>query len=218
MVPATRTHGLPAPQAIARNKRFEHDGPGSLSAKGARHDNDYVKVRDIKILPTIDEILSLRAPYMPPKSTTQPHFLPKGPERLIDTLFRQLRHDNVEVLKDCIYAAAQKLEAADDIPSDYEPRQETPNGNRHYLYWGVEIEELRFDDRKGLFARISYACPKSLRGRKIFKSGRFERGMVVALVGIDDGDVNLSVTFFEVHLCQSTESMDPRDGKGQRGT
>lgn len=207
-----------APREIAKGVDcFDQDGPGHLSVAGKRHDNDHVNVRDIKVFPTVDEILSRRAPYMPCKRITQPHFLECGPERLIDTLFRQLRHDNIEILKDCTYAAAQKLATVTKIPSNYEPCQETPNGNRHYFYWGAEFEELHFDDRLGLMATISYACPKSMRGRKMFKTGRFERGMVVALVGLDGDGASLSVTFFEVHVCHSTEPMDLRGGNGKKG-
>src|SRR5438034_9024762 len=87
-------------------KSFENDGPGNLSAAGARHDNDFVDIRDIRILPTADEILSRRAPYMPFKRFVLPHFLHRAPERLVDTLFRQLRHVNAEKLNDCVYSAA----------------------------------------------------------------------------------------------------------------
>ncbi|PGH04969.1 hypothetical protein AJ79_06926 [Helicocarpus griseus UAMH5409] len=195
---------------------FENDGPGCLSDLGARHDNDFVDIKNIRILPTADEILSRRQPYMPLKRFNQPHFLPRGPERLIDTLFRQLRHESIELLKDGAYTAAQKLATTAIPPSDYDPCEDTPNGNRCYIYWGAQFEELFFHDRKGLMVRLSYLCPKRLRGRKIFNSGRFENGMVVALVGLDDDGVGLSVTFFETYLSQSTDSMVSRGGKGKR--
>ncbi|KAK2761189.1 hypothetical protein FQN54_001710 [Arachnomyces sp. PD_36] len=217
--PATAPNHLSlVPREVAKgNKRFDDDGPGGLSAAGKRHDNDHVKIRDIQILPTTDEILAQRAPYMPYKCITQPHFLPRGPERLVDTLFRQLRHDNVEILKDCTYAAAQKLASTTDYKSNYDPRQETPNGNRHYLYWGAKIEELGFEDRKGLMVRVSFACPRNMRGRNMFRTGRLEKGMVAALVGLDDDGVSLSVTFFEIVLRQSTNAMEPNGGQGKRG-
>ncbi|KAK2783225.1 hypothetical protein FQN53_009311 [Emmonsiellopsis sp. PD_33] len=196
--------------------QFESDGPGHLAEAGARHDNDFVNIENIRILPTTDEILSLRSPYMPFKRFTRPHFLPRGPQRLLDTLFRQLRYENVEILKDCVYFAAQKLLTTETAPSDYDPCQDTPNGNRYYMYWGAKFEELIFHDRKGLLVRVSYACPRKLRGSRIFTSGRFENGMVVALVGIDDDGVSLSATFFETYLCQSTDSMASRGGKGKR--
>lgn len=217
-VPATPNYLSYHPRLVPKNRKcFENDGPGSLSSAGVRHDNDFVNVRDIRILPTTDEILSLRAPYMPYKRFNKPHFLDRGPERIIDTLFRQLRHDNVERLKDCVYAAAQKLCSTEVPPEDYEPCQETPGGNRYYMYWGAQFEDLRFEDRKGLIVQFSYNCPKSMRGRKIFTSGRFEKGMLMAAVGLDDDGVSLSATFFEVFLPQCTESMEIRGGNGVRG-
>lgn len=199
------------------NEQFDSDGPGVLSPEGPRHDNDFVNIRDIHILPTTDEILCLRPPFMPFKCFDQPHFLELGPERLIDTLFRQLRHDSVEILKDCTYEAAQKLVATDIPPMDYNPVQETSLGYRHRLYWDVAFEELLFDKYNGLMIRVSYSCPKGLRGSKMHGSGRFEPGMLVALVGVDNSNVGVSVTFFESYLCESTDSMNPRGGQGKRG-
>ncbi|KLJ08393.1 hypothetical protein EMPG_16163 [Blastomyces silverae] len=197
-------------------RHFENDGPGHLANAGARHDNDFVCIRNINILPTADEILSQRGPYMPFKRFNQPHFLPRGPERLIDTLFRHLRYENMEGLKDCVYLAAQKLLTISNHGSDYDPCEDTPNGNRCYMFWEAQFEELLFHDRQGLMVRISYLCPKKLRGRKIFNSGRFESGMVVALVGLDNEGNELSVIFFEAYLSQSTDSMVSRRGKGVR--
>lgn len=207
-----------SPKPIPKDDQcFDSDGPGSISSAGVRHDNDFVNISDIRILPTTDEILCLRRPYMPYKNFNKPHFLQRGPERLIDTLFRQLRHDNIERLKDCVYAAAQKLCTTEVPPQDYDPCEETKAGNRYYMYWGVQFEDLRFDDRKGLFVQFSYNCPKPMRGRKMFTSGRFEKGMLMAAVGLDDDGVSLSVTFFEVFLPQCTESMEVRGGNGVRG-
>ena len=36
-------------------KSFENDGPGNLSKKGYRHDNDHEDIVNIKLLPTTDE-------------------------------------------------------------------------------------------------------------------------------------------------------------------
>ena len=38
---------------------FDEDGPGSLSSAGARHDNDFESIKDIKILPTTDEVFPI---------------------------------------------------------------------------------------------------------------------------------------------------------------
>lgn len=180
---------------------FDTDGPGQLSVAGARHDNDYLHIRDIQILPTTDEILSRRSPYIPTKTPTSLHVLDAGPPRLLDTLFRQLRHDNVESIKDACYSASQKLATNNGgVSRDYEIRQETRNGTRYYLFWGVQFEELRGDERKGkgLVVRVSYNCPTYLCGRKMHSSGHLMDGMLAALVGLDDDGVSLSTTFFEV--------------------
>jgi hypothetical protein len=58
-----------APRPIPNEDQcFDSDGPGSISSAGVRHDNDFVKISDIRLLPTTDEILCLRRPYMPYKN------------------------------------------------------------------------------------------------------------------------------------------------------
>lgn len=200
---------------------FDHDGPGHLSVDGPRHDNDHADIGNIRILPTTDEILSRRSPYMPYKDFHLPHFLEAGQPRLLDTLFRQLRYDSTEAIIDACYHACQKLVislATQGAMSDvYQVRQDTPNGHRYSLFWDVGFEELIFDDQKGIIVRVSFACPTFLRGRRMHSSGFFDDGMLVALVGLDNIDSGLSVTFFETHLRESTDAMQSRDGKGIRG-
>lgn len=200
---------------------FEHDGPGRLSINGPRHDNDHVNIRNIRILPTADEILAHRRPYMPYKDFHLPHFLAAGQQRLLDTLFRQLRYDSTEAIIDACYHAGQRLLAfltkqisTLDI---YDVRQNTPNGTRYHLFSEVAFEELIFDETKGILVRVSFACPMYLRGRRMHSSGFFEDGMLLALLGLDNLDMGLSVTFFETHLRESTDAMLSRGGKGTRG-
>lgn len=200
---------------------FDHDGPGRLSINGPRHDNDHTNIRNIRILPTADEILARRPPYMPYKDFHLPHFLQAGQQRLIDTLFRQLRYDSTEAIIDACYHACQKLVAfltnQPPLIDIYDVRQDSPNGTRYHLFWDVAFEELIFDETKGILVRVSFACPTFLRGRKMHVSGFFEDGMLLALVGLDDLGTGLSVTFFEIHLRESTDAMQSRGGKGIRG-
>lgn len=203
------------------SKIFDHDGPGRLSINGPRHDNDHVNIRNIRILPTADEILAHRPPYMPFKDFHLPHFLGAGQQRLIDTLFRQLRYDSTEAIIDACYHACQKLVAhiTKQIPmvDIYDVRQDTPNGTRYHLFSDVAFEELIFDETKGILVRVSFACPIFLRSRRMHSSGFFEDGMLLALLGLDNLDKGLSVTFFETHLRESTDAMLSRGGKGTRG-
>src|SRR5690606_14350 len=49
----------------ARRFNFQVDPPGILSALGPRHDNDFAEVEKILILPTSEEILADRSPFLP---------------------------------------------------------------------------------------------------------------------------------------------------------
>ena len=42
--------------ALPSDRTFDEDGPGRLSTAGARHDNDFESIKDIRILPTTDEV------------------------------------------------------------------------------------------------------------------------------------------------------------------
>ena len=198
---------------------FNSDGPGILAAAGPRHDNDHEDIRDIKILPTTDEILSLRKPYMPHKDAQQ-HHLPRGQSRLLDTLFRQFRYEHTErVIDSCYHAAQQLANTKNDTNMPYSTVQrDTPRGVRYSLFGDIHFEEVFFHDRKGIVVQISYPCPQNLRGsRAMHSSGHFEDGMLVALVGLNTENNRMSTTFFEVHLRQSTDAMKPKTGNDSRG-
>ncbi|KAL9619933.1 MAG: hypothetical protein Q9160_005490 [Pyrenula sp. 1 TL-2023] len=195
---------------------FESDGPGHLSQKGARHDNDLVHVQNIQILPTTNEILAVdRPPYIPKKNLSHPHHLGHGPARLLDTLFRQLRYDSTEGLRDCCYTAAQYMASDEPTLTDNQTRQETASGRRFYLYNRAKIERTFADERKGLITQISFDCPKSLRKEKMTKSGRLEEGMLCALVSLK-ADGTPHFVFFEIFLRQTTFAMDSQGGNGLR--
>ena len=197
---------------------FGNDGPGYLSSNGPRHDNDHINIRDIEILPTADEILAVhRPPWMPKKNIAEPHFLAPGPLRLFDTLFRHLRFDSTESIRDICYSAAQFISLPQHQRARHpKARQDTPAGNRYFMYQNANIEELLAHEYKGMLVRVSYDCPNSMLGRQMQSSGRFEKGMLCALVGLDDDAERLSTTFFSVHLSQSTHSMQRTTGNSTR--
>lgn len=184
------------------------DGPGHLSSAGARHQNDHVDIRNITIIPTTDEILCPRQPYVPKKDLHHGSHLPNGQARLIDATFRQLRFDSTESLIDICYHASQRFVKSSSEPStlDYNHLYETPQGNRYAVFRDTKILELRFSERTGIGLYVTFSCPSSLRGQRIYKSTHLEKGMLVALIGIDDDHSSLSVTFFEVGHHESTES------------
>ncbi|KAI9790938.1 MAG: hypothetical protein M1833_001737 [Piccolia ochrophora] len=214
-----------APRVRTSGSIFDSDGPGHLShTRTSRHDNDHVDIRNIQILPTTDEVLALRAPFVPSKDVDLPHLFPSKDAQLLQTLFRQSRYDSTESLIDCSYFAAQSLvkdapgTKGNAVPLSYEyhVRQETPKGNRCALFRDVAFEDVHFLPNKGINLRVSYACPSALQRGKIHTAGVLETGTLVALVGLDKNGFSLSVTFMEVHLRESTDGMLSRGGKGRR--
>ncbi|KAH0543461.1 hypothetical protein FGG08_002226 [Glutinoglossum americanum] len=193
---------------------FDDKGPGQLSGHGYRHDNDHVNIRHIQILPTMDEILSQRPPFMPRKDVTSWHFLPRGVSRLIDTQFRQLRYDSIESVIDSTYYTCQLL-ASSCILDASENFHVTPKGNRFRAYYDITFEGLGWHNYKGLEVEISFACPPHLQGWKLSTSDVLERGMLVALVGLDLDSPALSTIFFEVSFTKSAEGMRSK-GNGVR--
>ncbi|MCJ1432454.1 hypothetical protein MMC27_001810 [Xylographa pallens] len=217
--PSKQRNVLSLEPRVSPKACFDSDGPGILSSvKDARHDNDHVLIQDIRILPTADEILSRRRPYMPTKAHDQTHHLPPGPGRHLDIIFRQLRHESVEPLIDNCYHAMQQLMISRTQPRllDYQFSQETAQRRRYSLLRNAAFEELIFHEYKGTMVRISFDCPRALQGGKIHRSGLFEEGMLCALVGLHDETDELSTTFFQVHLRESTDAMKTRTGNHSR--
>ena len=196
---------------------FTDDGPGKLSVFGPRHDNDHDDFRKIDILPTPDEILAVERPvYMPKKDLVQEQFLENGPARHLDTLFRHLRCDSTEILRDICYSAAQIAFLKTGTNPEEHVRHETRAGNRYFLYRNIKIEELLSHEHKSMVARVSYNCPGFMRGQKLYDSGRFPEGMLVALLELDRSSMEFSAYYMEVNLAQSTFSMDGFGGNGTR--
>ncbi|KAK5225217.1 hypothetical protein LTR47_009642 [Exophiala xenobiotica] len=202
---------------------FTDEPPNEQSVGGQRHDNDREDYRKMKILPTIDEILAVDSPiYMPKKDLRWAHPLPTGPGRHLDSLFRQLRCDSFESIRDICYTAAQLVflnvnPTGQPHPIDRtQNRHETVAGNRFFLYRDVNVEELLAHEHKAMLVRTSYHCPSFMRGHKLYHSSRFQEGMLVALLQLNHMTNELSVFFLGVSLSQSTFSMDSSNGGGQR--
>lgn len=203
--------------------RFTNQPYNDHIVSSLRHDNDKADYREIQILPTADEILAVDSPvYMPKKDFRHEHHLPNGPSRHLDSLFRQMRCDSIESIRDICYTAAQQAFLNVDPYGKPQPISqqrilyETLAGHRFFLYHDIRLEELLAHENKGMLARASYHCPSFLRGRRMYGSGRFQEGMLVALLQLDHITNEFSVYFLEVSLSQSTYSMDKSGGGGER--
>ena len=197
---------------------FDNDGPGRFSRWGPRHDNDHEDIQHIRILPTTDEILCRRKPFVPAKDQSAVHHLPYGQQRLLDVQFRQLRFDNVEPIIDSCYHASQQWNQMLYTPQalDYDDRMDTPKGVRYSLFRDIIFEEHSMSFKAGITFRVSFACPKALRGLRLSASKHLEDGMLVALVGLDEKGT-LSTTFMVIEQRQTTFAMRPRTGNDLRG-
>lgn len=73
--------------------------PGVLREGGARHDNDFSEIREIRTAPTQQELLSPHDPYLPVFLPGGPHHLPADSmEKHLDIQFRLLRQEMMYVV------------------------------------------------------------------------------------------------------------------------
>lgn len=214
------------PNYLSKNPRltrspgrvFDNDGPGQLSNAGPRHQNDYVNIQDITILPTVDEILSLRTPYVPKKDAKERHHLPIGQSRLLDINFRQLRYDSTESIIDICYHASQCLISISSKPAmpDYDTSKRTPMGRQYALFRDISFTHSQHEP-KGTMIDVSLSCSQHLREKNVFASKELEEGMLTALIGLEEEETALSITFLEIQGIESTGGLEINDEVDLRG-
>ncbi|ORY02657.1 hypothetical protein BCR34DRAFT_521231 [Clohesyomyces aquaticus] len=140
-------HKLAKPRA-----RYESvvDGPGELSAIGPRHDNDHTVIKNIQILPTFQEIICDRKPYLPVLDAS--HFHLPGIAGLLDRHFRLYREDSLGPVRDAVNTAL-KLQTNPGHP------HVSDTGLRINTYAGLAFEEIRCDTFNGLIVTLSIEQP-----------------------------------------------------------
>ncbi|KAK3639727.1 hypothetical protein LTR56_012304 [Elasticomyces elasticus] len=129
--------------------------PGELSEDGIRHDNDHVDIRQISILPTLQEIQSARNEYLPLADPREWHL--GGLEGLLDRHFRLSREDTVGQLRD---AAKFELERLHDPNGQIKKRQ----GARTFVYRNVAVATLAFDPHDGMEFVLGFDQPREVQG------------------------------------------------------
>ncbi|KAJ3123836.1 hypothetical protein HK100_011473 [Physocladia obscura] len=193
---ATRGH----PWILAGNARLKVAGDPVV------HSNDFLHIKEISVIPTKDEILSTIQPSLPGNYQTvqQAHWLPPGPERLLDTHFRLLREDLVRPVRANImgfisYLVDPAFQSGVKISNDRlrgtlnvrskssifaEAQQIDVN-----VYSGVRIGGFELNHQK-VCARVNFQAPfvlskMSSKNDKVQfwkRSGRLEFGMLIVLV------------------------------------
>ncbi|CAB4384074.1 unnamed protein product [Rhizophagus irregularis] len=181
-----------------------YDPPGDLSKYGRRHDNDFAEISEMSIIPTNEEILCERPPFLP--SFRYPfHFLSDGAARLLDTQFRLLREDLLNPIRNglsnLMVALLQEHTPTSDAKLSRELKkiQEKSGGRFSYnnganengdlqVYTNVQFANISCDRRKGFACTIRFTPPKSsakdARGRREYweKSKRLLTGSLVTII------------------------------------
>ncbi|CAI2180938.1 10853_t:CDS:10 [Funneliformis geosporum] len=186
---------------LARKAAAErsYDPPGKLSKDGQRHDNDFEDISNISIIPTKEEILCNRTPFLPYSLPDAPHFLPDGAAKLFDTQFRLLREDMLNPIRNGISSFINAL--SQDWNSSKELRKILKEGGRFkynngtnekghlQVYTHLQFANITCDRRKGFSCTLRFTPPKirnakNEKDRKIFweKSKRLLTGSLITLL------------------------------------
>ncbi|KAL4921521.1 hypothetical protein BDW62DRAFT_208480 [Aspergillus aurantiobrunneus] len=113
---------------------------------GGRHDNDYEDFALVQIMPTLDEILSARAEYLPQHDPSRWHV--GGLEGLLDWNFRLLRENSIGLLRDAVYQLLN------------DPSGGIPRAN---LYRGARILKFHLHWNFGFQFQVGFSQPVHLR-------------------------------------------------------
>ncbi|KAI1347346.1 hypothetical protein F5Y01DRAFT_329806 [Xylaria sp. FL0043] len=159
--------------------------PGRLSVSGPRHDNDHANITDIKILPTHDEVVSVRGEYLPSNDPSSFHIL--GIIGRLDREFRLLREDTVGQLRDSVRSL---LEAMRDQGQKTKHRER--QGLSTYVYEDADLVHASFDRISGLELLTRFPQPKKItrQNRRDWwtQSKRLQPGALVCVIS-DDGSI-----------------------------
>jgi Zinc finger C-x8-C-x5-C-x3-H type (and similar)/RNA-binding, Nab2-type zinc finger len=166
------------------------DLPGELSTLYPRHDNDSARIAKIGILPTKDEVLCARDPYLPINDISAPHFL-DGPSRLFDINFRLLREDMIGPLRNAVNTILQKIRPNAPISKllSNRDRLHEPNIAATRLYFDVSVQSAIFDKKCGLKFQLRFCQPRyskdiSLEARKNYweATRSLDKGSLLCLI------------------------------------
>lgn len=155
----------PTRDPVAREEFvLRRDLPGTLSAEGPRHDNDFADMSKISILPTCEEIMSPRAEYLPTSDSSQWHI--GGIRGRLDREFRLLREDTVGQLRDTVRDVLEHLRRPQ------EAQTAVKNNLRTYTYENPVPMKVDFRRNGGL--ELQVRCSQLMAVAKLAKKQREE--------------------------------------------
>ncbi|RHZ77953.1 hypothetical protein Glove_168g248 [Diversispora epigaea] len=192
-------------QKVARKADIKrsYDPPGELSSKGRRHSNDFAEISKISIIPTTDEILCKREPYLPVVNGNDDfHHLPKGAARLLDRQFRLLREDMLNAFRTSINSFLTLIEKPNENRIKIDNYKKSggrykSDGGDLNVYPNIHFTEVIADSRNGFFFRVAFTPPstkmstQTLEDRKNYwrKTKKLINGNLVCLLWPNE-DIN----------------------------
>ncbi|EFY85817.1 NF-X1 finger and helicase domain protein, putative [Metarhizium acridum CQMa 102] len=183
---------------------LRRDLPGTLSAEGPRHDNDFTDISKISILPTCEEITSPRAEYLPTNDSSQWHI--GGIRGRLDREFRLLREDTVGQLRDTVRDVLEHLRCPQEAHSAVK------NTLRTYTYENPVPMKVDFRRNGGL--ELHVRCSQLMAAAKLTKkqreewwqrSRRLQAGALVCVISASG-----QVQFFVVSQSTLRSQSEPR--------
>ncbi len=170
--PNTKTSLRYGELAKAVDMKRSYDPPGELSKDGKRHDNDFVEISEISIIPTVEEILCEHAPFLPSSLPDAPHFSSDGSAKLLDTQFRLLREDMLNPIRDNISNLITVLSRhwnSSSFNNNKEFSKELKRIQNEYgglqIYNNIEFFDITCDSRRGFAYTLRFSPPK-IRGAR----------------------------------------------------
>ncbi|KAL4885988.1 hypothetical protein BJY04DRAFT_230198 [Aspergillus karnatakaensis] len=219
-----------APSVPHIDKSEPVDFLGDLSHFDPRHDNDHALIENIRILPTVSEIQSLRDDFLPTKDAHQSvnSHHQKGISRLLDSQFRLLREDTAGLLRDAVRMVVNHWETitSDDWGAKRKLiRNESPTPMR--IYYGAQIRLFRASGMRGLEVEIEFDQIKRAKRMSISQRRKHwincralrEGGGLVALVDAPVED-DIKVVFLQISKRETNPiegSTDVKDVVSSRG-
>ncbi|KAJ5382686.1 hypothetical protein N7517_000597 [Penicillium concentricum] len=169
---------------------------------GGRHNNDFDDICQIKIMPSFEEICSVRAEYLPVNNPLHWHI--DGLEGLLDRNFRLLREDTVGQLRDAIH-------------HELSPRAQQSQ-LRKFVYPKSIVVNLEFNWLSGLYFEVDFPQPAAVTNytpmaREMWwqSSKRLQPGALVCLIIQKDVVLFCTVTHHDMSPRRRRDNILPND-------
>ena len=144
--------------------QLQQDAPGHISDQGQRHDNDFLDIHNISILPTASELQARRSDFLP-VTTYSPH-CEDSLRGLLDRQFRLLREDTVGLLREGVKAEYETRKNPGQRPI-------TDQGAaRTFAYNDAILMQVTLADKHGVLLGYEFSQPEPVRARETVSDRR----------------------------------------------